>query len=414
MNEHEHYRQGALLLPPADIDVPGAPPTPDGRVMPPIDRDPAVLPNRRLPDDFWPEFMAEWRFREGHGMAPVGPVEFAAIRDWSDGVAAEDEIGGALGASEKYDHDTLPDAPRLDRLEGKGETVFDARQARLDATIDMLAHKVEQIVTGDGYRAYLKMVAKFHAYSANNVALILAQYPDATKVMGYGNKAGTTGWKSFGRFVRAGETGIRIIRPMHRTIRDEEDETAEPVKVLRGFTTATVFDVTQTEGKPLPHEPRPADLTPDETVRSLELKVKLLRFLDEQQVRIVRDHAGTQRGYWHPEKREIGVRADLTGVRELKTTLHETAHMLADHRREGIDMRDAETVAESVAFVVLDHHDIDTSAYSVPYIAGWARDPAAVQRNLDTVRTLSHVLLTAFGDDCPPEDAGDAAGEGAR
>jgi hypothetical protein len=71
-------------------------------------------------------------------------------------------------------------------------------------------------------------------------------------------------------------------------------------------------------------------------------------------------------------------------------------------------------VAESVAFVVLDHHDIDTSAYSVPYIAGWARDPAVVQRNLDAVRTLSHTLLTAFGDDCPPEDEGDGAGEGAR
>lgn len=111
-----------------------------------------------------------------------------------------------------------------------------------------------------------------------------------------------------------------------------------------------------------------------------------------------------QRGYWHPEKREIGIRADLTGVRALKTLAHETAHLLADHRREGVAMEDAETVAESVAFVLLDHYGIDTSGYSVPYIAGWARDPATVQRNLETVRTLSHALLTAFGDACPPAE----------
>jgi len=106
-------------------------------------------------------------------------------------------------------------------------------------------------------------------------------------------------------------------------------------------------------------------------------------------------------------KREIGVRADLSGVQELKTLTHEAAHMLADHRRETVAMADAETVAESVAFVVLDHEGIDTSAYSVPYIAGWARDPAVVQRNLDAVRTLSHTLLTALGDDCPPDEDGE-------
>jgi len=144
-------------------------------------------------------------------------------------------------------------------------------------------------------------------------------------------------------------------------------------------------------------------------VRSLELDVALRRFIDERGVRVVRDHDGTKRGYWHPGKREIGIRADLTGVRALKTLAHETTHMLADHRREQVDMADAETVAESVAFVLLDHYGIDTSAYSVPYIATWARDPGVVQRNLDTVRTLSHVMLTAFGDQCPPAEEGDGA-----
>ncbi len=400
----------------------------DGPLVDRIDRDPDVLPNRRLPHDFWPEFYAEWRFRERNDLLAVSPSEFVDMRDWADGLAAPGDARWRMDttrpaypeweplpddwrADEGWDEGdepaALPDAPHNDRFARDGKTVYDARKEKVDATIDVLARKVQEIVAGDGYRAYLKMLAKFHSYSANNIALILAQRPDSTKVTGYGNKAGTTGWKSLGRQVRQGEKGITIIRPLHSVIRDEEDTTAEPVTVLRGFTAATVFDISQTEGKPLPHEPRPGELTGDEHERSLELKVALLRFIDERGVRVVRDHDGTQRGSWNPDKREIGVRADLTGIRELKTVAHETAHMLADHRREGIAMADAETVAESVAFVLLDHYGIDTSSYSVPYIAGWARDPAVVQRNLDTVRALSHVMLTAFGDQCPPTEDGE-------
>ncbi|MHB8644651.1 MAG: ArdC-like ssDNA-binding domain-containing protein [Thermomicrobiales bacterium] len=381
--------------------------------------------SRRLgAGDFWPEYLHEVATRERLDLPDVSPDEFEDMRDWTDGSLAPADTAwppeperppSVRSTPEEWregedgddDAETWADAPRGAEARAKAETVFDARQARLDATIAVLTKKVEEIVTGEGYRAYLTMLARFHTYSANNVALILAQYPDATKVMGYGNKPGTTGWKSLGRYVREGEKGIRIIRPMHATIRDEEDDTAEPMKVLRGFTTATVFDIRQTEGKPLPHEPLPADLTADEAERSLELSVHLHRFIDAAGVRVVRDHTSTHRGAWNPDKREIGLRADLIGVQALKTLAHETAHMLADHRRDGVAMADAETVAESVAFVVLDHAGIDTSAYSVPYIAGWARDPAVVSRNLDTVRTLSHILLMAFGDDCPPEAGGD-------
>ncbi len=433
MNEHDQYQQGALDLTPAEPRAPES--TPVRPAERPESQFHTLTPSsRRLGEgDFWPEYLHEVHARERLDLPAVGPDEFADMRDWTDGSLAPADMAwppmperpayvrpapetGTEPEEREGDSEAWADAPRAEHPGGAGKTVFDARQVKLDATIDVLAHKVEQIVTGEGYRAYLKMVSRFHPYSANNIALILAQYPDATKVMGYGSKAGTTGWKSMGRFVREGEKGITIIRPMHRTIRDEDDDTAEPVKVLKGFTTATVFDVSQTEGKPLPHEPRPVDLTQDEVLRSLELKVKLLRFLDARQVRIVRDHEGTQRGSWNPDTRAIGIRADLTGVQELKTLTHEAAHMLADHRREGVAMADAETVAESVAFVVLDHEGIDTSAYSVPYIAGWARDPAVVQRNLDAVRTLSHLLLTAFGDQCPPdeEQSEEGSGEGAQ
>src|SRR5689334_5697282 len=128
MAQHEQYRQGAFNLAPQDH------PAPDALDVPAIDRDAAVLPNRRLPNDFWPEFLFEWRFREQHGLPPVSPREFAAMRDRSDGVSwsvPDWAIGGAYGPSAGYDGDeeSFPEAPRGERA------VFDARRAKLDATI---------------------------------------------------------------------------------------------------------------------------------------------------------------------------------------------------------------------------------------------------------------------------------------
>ena len=68
------------------------------------------------------------------------------------------------------------------------------------------------------------------------------------------------------------------------------------------------------------------------------------------------------RGYWHPARREIGIRTDLTGISRVKTLAHEIAHMLADHRA-GSSRDDAEDVAESAAYVTLAHFGIDTGEY---------------------------------------------------
>ena len=166
-----------------------------------------------------------------------------------------------------------------------------------------------------------------------------------------------------GRFVTKGEREITIIRPVTTTRTD--DATGERIKALTGFTAASVFDVTQTHGKELPEKPAVRDLSRSDSEHTLLLKTRLMGFLDRSSVRVVRDHEREQRGYWAPGRREIGIRADLAGVTELKTLTHETAHFLASHRGQ-TDRRDAETVAESTAFVVLHHYGIDTGEYSFP------------------------------------------------
>ena len=94
-------------------------------------------------------------------------------------------------------------------------------------------------------RAYLAVMARFPSYSFNNQILIYLQAPDATRVQGFQS------WKKLGRKVKKGEKGIGIIAPMvYRKDKDASPESDE--KTIRGFKVVHVFDVSQTEGDPLP------------------------------------------------------------------------------------------------------------------------------------------------------------------
>lgn len=143
-----------------------------------------------------------------------------------------------------------------------------------------------------------------------------------------------------------------------------------------------------------------------------------MQLLDAQGVRVVREALpGSRRGYWEPGAKTVGVSTDLAGVAELKTLVHEAAHCLADHRPDAIDRADGETVAESAAFVVLQHYGVDTGDYSFPYVAGWAKERAVLDRNLQAIRSVSHTLIAAIGDDClpAPEETGEGNdGEGGQ
>jgi hypothetical protein len=210
-----------------------------------------------------------------------------------------------------------------------------------------------------------------------------------------------------GRSVKKGEKGIRIMVPYKAKI---EKEDTDPLYVIRGFGVGYVWDVSQTEGTPLPEAPMVKD-PEGEHENTERIRVQLTRFAGESGVTIVRDFTGNRRGYWHPTRREIGVRADLTGISAVKTLCHEVAHFLADHRAT-VDRADAEDVAESAAYVALMHRGIDTSEYSFGYIAGWAKDMAVFRRNLSAVQKISHQMIVIIGDEYPGGEEGPEQGEG--
>src|SRR5215831_17708750 len=119
--------------------------------------------------------------------------------------------------------------------------------------LDTLSAEVEALRTSEGWMAWLEVAKRFHRYSPNNQMLIAWQCPEATHVMGYGSKDKSTGWLSLGRQVRKGEKAIYILAPIVRKVRNEKTGEDEPRVV--GFRGASVFDVSQTDGEPLPASP---------------------------------------------------------------------------------------------------------------------------------------------------------------
>lgn len=125
-----------------------------------------------------------------------------------------------------------------------------------DTSLAQLADALEQ-GKSDTLTRYLEVMSRFHAYSWGNVFLIMAQKPDATRVAGFQT------WKALGRFVVKGAKGIGIIAPMRiRAAESKSDSGQEPLanerKPILRFKVVHVFDVSQTDGQPLPEAARVA------------------------------------------------------------------------------------------------------------------------------------------------------------
>jgi hypothetical protein len=127
----------------------------------------------------------------------------------------------------------------------------------------------------------------------------------------------------------------------------------------------------------------------------MRLFVDLLDYLEGEGIPVRREVLPTANGYWEPDTKRIGLGTHIDGDQATKTLTHETAHMVAGHTL-GMQDSDLETVAESVAFVILSHYGIDSSGYSFPYVARWARNRTVLKRNLDAIQRASHRILATF------------------
>ena len=277
---------------------------------------------------------------------------------------------------------------------------------------EKLEQGIKELFESEKYKTYLNTMSKFHNYSFNNTMLIAMQKPDATLVAGF--KA----WqKNFDRHVKKGEKGIRILAPAPYKIKEERDK-IDPVTqellldkdgnpqkeevgiTIPAFRAVSVFDVAQTDGKPIP------ELAAKELLSDVEGYQDMIRAVEAiSPVPIeLEEIAGDSKGYYDREAKRIAVQENMSEGQTLKTMIHEVAHSKL-HSKEveqdeqmKKDRNTKEVEAESIAYTVCQHFGIDTSDYSFGYIAGWSsgRDTKELRSSMDTIRRTASELITGI------------------
>lgn len=244
---------------------------------------------------------------------------------------------------------------------------------KIDERLKELEVRVTDLKQGGKWRSWLKFSARLHRYSFTNSMLIHLQHPGATVVMGYGAKDGTTGWKSVGRQVIKGSRGIPIFAPRFKK---EDDGGIE----LAGFQVVHVFDVSQTEGDPIPDEPE----WPAPTVCPAGLFEKLRTVCNNTFEGYPglsvwskgADELGEARGCLRRKEQEIFV-LQAEEPQMVATLLHELGHwfdpfLQADPTAYGKHRADCELVAESVMWLASEKAGIDSDDEVEHYLASWS------------------------------------------
>ena len=287
----------------------------------------------------------------------------------------------------------------------------EARKNEMQEITKKLEEGVAGIFSSEKYQKFLDTMARFPQYSLNNSLLIMMQKPDASLVQSY------TGWKKMGRFVKRGEKGIRILAPTPFKVDREQERTGadgkpvldkdgEPVKEtvqisMVGFKPVSTFDISQTEGEPVP------TLGVDELKGSVDHYAALFAAMKEASPVPVsfEDIRSGAKGYFHTTENRIAIREGMDEIQNVKTLIHEMAHaklhnMTAQKEWEnGAQTRNSKEVeAESVAYTVCQHYGIDTSDYSFGYIAGWSggKEMPELKESLSMIRAASSEMISSI------------------
>lgn len=302
---------------------------------------------------------------------------------------------------------TTPIAPIVLKAENQKD--------KLQEITDKLEQGIKDLFASDKYNDYLNVMSKFHHYSFRNTLLILMQKPDAEHIAGYG------AWqKNFNRQVRKGEKGIRIIAPspykMQKEVEKINPKTQKPYMkngkpvmeqveiTVPAYKVTTVFDVSQTEGEPLP------SLGVDELAGKVKDYKEFSTALDSISPFPIfyEDIESGAKGYCNHTEGRIAIQKGMSEVQTVKTKIHEITHgklhsitpeeakKLPEEERKDRHTREVE--AESVADTVCQHYGIDTSDYTFAYVAGWSSsvELPELQKSLNTIQKTANEIISGI------------------
>lgn len=228
--------------------------------------------------------------------------------------------------------------------------------------------------------AYLAAMGRFHDYSFGNVMLIVTQKPDASHVAGFNT------WKTLGRFVKKGEKGILIIAPMVFKPQEDAPSSDGDRSILR-FKGVYVFDVSQTDGEPLPEFARVGG-NPNGHTDRLKGLIASKGIALEYATDIGSAHGLSKVGL-------IKIRPDLSPAEEFSVLVHELAHEMLhsrEYRREA-SKTVKETEAEAVAFVVGQSIGLETGTAAADYIQLYDGDSDTLADSLDRIQKTAAEII---------------------
>ena len=307
----------------------------------------------------------------------------------------------------------------LSAIEGRVKIMADkpTNRERLQEITAGIEQGIKELFESEKYMRYLSVMSRFHRYSVNNTMLIYMQKPDATLVAGY-NK-----WKNqFERHVKKGEHGITIIAPTPFKKKIEEQkldpDTKAPILDAEGkavmeereveipmFRPVKVFDVSQTDGKPLPE--LASSLSGN--VQNYEAFMEALRRSAPVPLS-VEPMAANMDGYFSPDQQRIAIRAGMSEVQTVSAAVHEIAHSklhnYAKAQEEAAragdkeppkkkDRNTEEVEAESISYAVCQYYGIQTGENSFGYIANWSqgKELPELRASLETINKAAGELI---------------------
>ena len=322
-------------------------------------------------------------------------------------------------STEEQDQWIAEHTAEISAIEGRVNIMADkpTNRERLQQITAGIEQGIKELFESEKYMRYLSVMSRFHRYSVNNTMLIYMQKPDATLVAGY-NK-----WKNqFERHVKKGEHGITIIAPTPFKKKIEEQkldpDTKAPILDAEGkavmeereveipmFRPVKVFDVSQTDGKPLP-----------ELASSLSGNVQNYEAFMEALCRSapvplsVEPMAANMDGYFSPDQQRIAIRAGMSEVQTVSAAVHEIAHSklhnYAKAQEEAAragdkeppkkkDRNTEEVEAESISYAVCQYYGIQTGENSFGYIANWSqgKELPELRASLETINKAAGELI---------------------
>lgn len=267
----------------------------------------------------------------------------------------------------------------------------DSKKAEMDGIEKMLSDGIAKMFASENYANYLKFYSGFHRYSLTNTILILLQNPEATLCASYKD------WQKRKRQVKKGETGLVVRVPTPKKIKKTDKDGNEEEVSIMFYKKGTVFDISQTEGEPLPEVCKKLTSSLDWKDEVIEKLQKFSKFpITFEEI------TNGANGFFSRVEGKIVVQDGMSDAQTIKTLVHELAHSILHcegGKCEKADRDTKELQAESVAFCVCNALGLDTSEYSFGYVAGWSKNQSSkdLEKNLNIIGSTASSIIDALG-----------------